>query len=111
MYFDGIDAPHLAVEDGNSFRRERIKSVMIDALIADVGTNGQLCLRHRLIVSREPELYFGNVAVSKKSQPLVSVETCGFVINSELDLSRPSGPIDRCVPFFRFPPVNLLIPP
>src|SRR6266403_6123013 len=98
MDFDGIDAMHLAVEDGNSFRRERIKSVMIDALVADVGTNRQLCLRHWLIVSRELELYFGDVTVSKESQPLVSVETCGFVMNSELDLSRPSGHIDGCVP-------------
>ena len=101
---------YLAVEDADAFRSKRIKSVMIDALVADVRTNHQLCLGQRLIVSGKFDFDFGDVAVGEERHPLVDIHPRSIVMHGELDLFRPAGHVDSRVTRFGVRSRSLEIP-
>src|SRR5437763_8105158 len=93
----GGKALSLAIDDGDAFRSNGVKTVMLNPLIANAGPNRQLHLRQGLIVAQDFEFDFGAISIGEKRDALRGVKSGDIVVNDEIDLLRPAGNIDRLI--------------
>ena len=83
----GGKALSLAIDDGDAFRSNGVKTVMLNPLIANAGPNRQLHLRQGLIVAQDFEFDFGAVSIGEKRDALRRIQRGGVIMNDEIDLS------------------------
>ncbi len=93
----GGKALSLAVDDSDAFGSNRVKSVMLNPLIANAGPNRQLHLRQGLIVAQDFELDFGAVSIGEKRDALRAIKAGCVIVNDEIDLLRAARNIDRFI--------------
>src|SRR2546425_3833882 len=91
----GGKALSLAVDDSHALRSNRVKSVMLDPLIANAGPNRQLRLWQGLIVAQNFEFDFSAISIGEKRYVLRRIKSGGIIVNNEIGLLRATRNMDR----------------
>ena len=90
-------ALRLAIHDGNPFASHCIKSVVLDPLIANAGTDGQTRLWQWLAVLCKFQLNLGSVTIGKEGNGLFGIEARRIVMQREINLLRTDRHLDGLI--------------